>query len=117
MARRVPTSRRLQSSPPAPAVPRRRSRRLFCNEGGTRMRFHSVVAGYALWILSTFVVFYLVHGKSETALQLAVLCGAIPAALQILFLGVDLRGLVAPVKIWLALLAVILFSYFINMME
>jgi hypothetical protein len=81
------------------------------------MRLHSVAAAYALWILGIFVVFYLAHAQNENALQVAVMCGAIPAGLQILLVGVDSRGLVAPMKIWLALLLVILLSYVVNAMN
>jgi O-antigen ligase len=81
------------------------------------MRFHCVVAAYAFWLMAVFGVFYLAHGNDENALQLTVMCGAIPAGCQILLLGVDWRGLVAPVKIWLALLLVILLSYSVNAMD
>src|SRR5258708_3797763 len=81
------------------------------------MRFRIVVAAYAIWLFAIFWVFYLVHGKDENALQLTVMCGAIPAACQIFLLGIDWRGLVAPMKIWLALLLVILLSYFVNAMD
>jgi len=81
------------------------------------MRLYSVAAAYAVWILGIFVVFYLVHAKNENALELAVICGAIPAVCQIFLLGVDWRGLVAPMKIWLALLLVILLSYVVTAMD
>lgn len=80
----------------------------------SRIRFHSVVAAYALWILGVFVTFYLVSGQNGSALQISVLCGAIPALCQLLFLGIDWRGLVAPVKIWLVLLFIVLLSYVAN---
>jgi O-antigen ligase len=78
------------------------------------MRLNILAGAYALWILGIFVVFYLAHGADNNALQIAVICGVIPAGCQILVLGVDWRGLVAPVKIWLALILVILLSYFVN---
>jgi O-antigen ligase len=81
------------------------------------MRLYSVAAAYALWILGIFVVFYLVHAKDENALQLVVMCGAIPAGLQLVVLGVDWRGLTAPIKIWIALVLVILVSYLVNGMD
>jgi O-antigen ligase len=81
------------------------------------MRLHIVAVLYALWILGIFVVFYLVKGQNENALQLAVMCGAIPAACQVLLIGVDWRGLVAPVKLWLALLLVVLLSYLGNAID
>jgi O-antigen ligase len=78
------------------------------------MRFHSVAAAYALWLLGVFIVFYLSHGGDEIALQVSVMCGAIPAGCQILLLGIDSRGLAAPVKMWLALIMVILLGYVVN---
>ena len=81
------------------------------------MRLHTVAAAYALWLLGIFVVFYLVEGKNENALQIAVMCGAAPAACQMLLLGIDWRGLVAPAKMWLAFLLVILVSYVANVMD
>jgi len=81
------------------------------------MRLNIVAALYAFWLVAIFGVFYLVHGRDENALQLAVMVGAIPAFCQIFLLGVDWRGLVAPMKIWLALLLVILVSYVVNDMD
>jgi O-antigen ligase len=81
------------------------------------MRFRIVVAAYAVWLFALFYVFYLVQGKNENALQLAVMGGLIPAGCQFFLLGVDLRGLVAPMKIWLALLLVILLSYLFSAMN
>ncbi len=81
------------------------------------MRFHIVVAAYSIWLLSIFVVFYLVHGKDDNSLQLVVMSGALPACGQILLLGVDWRGLVAPAKMWLALLIIVLLSYFLNLTD
>ena len=43
--------------------------------------------------------------------------GVIPALCQILFLGIDWRGLVAPARIWLALILVIVVSYVVNAMD
>jgi O-antigen ligase len=81
------------------------------------MRLYSVAAAYALWLLSDFVIFYLTQGSSETALQVVAICGVVPAGLQLLVLGVDWRGLVAPMKIWLPLLLVILLGYVVNAMN
>jgi O-antigen ligase len=78
------------------------------------MRLHTVVAAYALWILAIVIVFYLVQGDNENALQLVVMCGAIPALCQIFLLGIDWRGLVAPVKLWLVFVLVVLLSYLLN---
>lgn len=82
------------------------------------MRFHSIAAAYALWILGIFVAFYSASGQEDVnGMQFALMCGAIPVACQILLLGVDWRGLIAPVKIWLAFLLVILVSYVVNGMD
>ena len=81
------------------------------------MRHHIVTAAYSIWLVSIFGVFYLVHARDENSLQLVVMCGAIPAGCQILLLGVDWRGLVAPAKMWLALLAVVLLSSFVNLIN
>lgn len=81
------------------------------------MRFHTVAAAYALWLVGVWVAFYLAHGNDESALQFILICGMIPAVCQIFLLGVDWRGLVAPAKIWLALLLVILLSYVVNGMD
>jgi O-antigen ligase len=78
------------------------------------MRFHIVVAAYAIWLVAVFGVFYLAHGADGNALQLTVICGLIPAGSQICLLGVDWRGLVAPARLWFALLFVILLSYLVN---
>jgi O-antigen ligase len=81
------------------------------------MRFKTVVAAYTLWITAIFGVFYLAHGADENSLQVVVMCGVIPAGCQLLLLGIDWRGLVAPMKIWLALMTVILLSYLVNAMD
>lgn len=81
------------------------------------MRLHIVAAVYAIWLVAIFGVFYLGHGRDENSLQLAVMAGGIPALCQIFLLGIDWRGLVAPMKIWLALLLVILVSYVVNDMD
>src|SRR5690348_15210976 len=82
------------------------------------MRFHITAAAYALWILAIFIAFYMVSGEEDVnAMQFTLMCGAIPAACQVFLLGIDWRGLIAPVKMWLALLAVILVSYVVNGMD
>lgn len=81
------------------------------------VRLHVVAGAYALWLFGTFVVFYLAHAHDETALQISVICGLLPAACQLMMLGVEWRGLVAPVKIWLAFLLVILLSYVVNVAD
>lgn len=82
------------------------------------MRFRSVVIAYTLWLTANFGVLYLAHGKGyEQSLQVVLLCGVVPAGLQLLFLGVDWRGLVAPVKLWLVLMLVIVLSYLVNVMD
>jgi hypothetical protein len=81
------------------------------------MRFRIVAWAYAVWLFAIFDVFYLVQGTNENALQLVVACGVIPAACQLCLLGLDWRGLIAPMRIWLALLLVILLSYVSNGMN
>jgi O-antigen ligase len=84
------------------------------------MRLQGVAATYAVWILATFVVVWYAKEQpaaSEYLLQLTLICGAIPVACQIIFLGVDWRGLVAPVKMWLLLLLAILLSYVASGMD
>lgn len=79
------------------------------------MRFQIVVVTYTLWLIAIFGALYVTHGNnSETALQLALMTGALPASLQIFLLGVDWRGLVAPMKMWLAFLVIVLVSYCVN---
>jgi hypothetical protein len=80
------------------------------------MRVHVVAAAYALWILGTFVVFYAIS-RDENPLQLALMADVIPACCQLLLLGIDWCGLVAPTKIWLALLLIVLLSYVVNAMD
>ena len=81
------------------------------------MRLRAVAAAYALWLVATFAVLYLTHGGDGMGLQVAVMFGAVPAACQVLLLGIDWRGLVAPVKMWLAIVLVILLSYFVNVID
>ncbi|HEV2547889.1 MAG TPA: O-antigen ligase family protein [Stellaceae bacterium] len=78
------------------------------------MRFHIVVVSYASWLLSILLVFYLSHGKGTTGMQIAFLCGLVPSALQLFLIGIDWRGLVAPVKMWLSLLLIILLGYVLS---
>jgi len=78
------------------------------------MRFRIVVVAYTLWLIAIFGALYATHSKSQTALEFALLSGLIPVGLQLLLLGVDLRGLVAPAQMWLAFLLIILLSYLAN---
>lgn len=73
-----------------------------------------VAGAYTLWLMAIFGAFYLAHGNDATTLQVAVAGGVIPAAIQLAAIGIDWRGLVAPTKIWLAFLVVILLSYLVN---
>jgi hypothetical protein len=77
------------------------------------LRLQAVAWAYASWLLGVFVVFYLTY-PSVNQLQFAVIGGAVPATFQVVLLGIDWRGLVAPVKIWLAYMLVILLSYLWN---
>src|SRR5215831_1820136 len=82
------------------------------------MRLNIVAAAYALWILGIFVAFYLVKDPDDVSvMQFLLMCGAIPAVCQVFLLGVDWHGLVAPVKLWLAFLLVILVSYDVSGMD
>jgi O-antigen ligase len=81
------------------------------------MRFLIVVAAYTLWLLAMFGVFYLVHGQDGNALQVTLMTGAIPAGCQLLLIGIDWRGLVALVKLWLLFLMVVLLSYLVNAVD
>jgi O-antigen ligase len=79
----------------------------------TSTRLQIVAAAYAAWLLGVFVAFYATF-PDVNLLQVAVLCGAIPAACQVSLLGIEWRGLVAPVRLWLAYVLVILLSYLWN---
>ena len=82
------------------------------------MRFHSVVVAYTVWLVALFGVYFVLHGVSaESSLQVVLMAGAIPVGLQLLLLGIDWRGLVAPVRMWLALLLIILVSYLANVTD
>jgi O-antigen ligase len=82
----------------------------------TSMRLQIVAVAYAAWLLGVFVAFYATY-PDVNLLQVAVLCGVIPAASQLLLLGIEWRGLVAPAKLWLAYLLVILLSYLWNVAD
>lgn len=82
-----------------------------------QLRLYIVAWAYTLWLAGIFGVFYLAHGKDVNSLQVAVLAGAIPAGLQLFLLGVESRGLIAPVRMWLVYLLVILLSYVVNTMD
>lgn len=82
------------------------------------MKRFTVAAAYALWLLTTEVVFYLlhgqVHGQAGTALEAAILLGIVPLTLQLLLLGLNPLGLVAPMKLALAFVLLALLSYVFN---
>jgi O-antigen ligase len=79
----------------------------------TSTRLQIVAAAYAAWALGVFLAFYATY-PDVNLLQIAVLCGAVPVACQALLLGIEWRGLVAPMKLWLAYLLVILLSFLWN---
>jgi O-antigen ligase len=81
------------------------------------MRFWTVAGAYAVWLFAMEAVYYVLKESNETALQIAVLSGAIPAALQLLLLGLDTRGLATSTKISLLLLLAILLSYVANAVD
>ena len=70
-----------------------------------------VAVAYAFWLLIVFVVFWRVAGHDQNALQLSVALGIVPVALQFFLLGIDPRGLVAPAKLSLVLVLIVLLSY------
>ncbi|HTT79647.1 MAG TPA: O-antigen ligase family protein [Stellaceae bacterium] len=76
------------------------------------MRFNVVVWAYTIWLIAMFGALYVTHSVNPaTDLQLVLLCGVIPGGLQLLLLGIDWHGLVAPFKMWLAFLLIVLLSY------
>jgi O-antigen ligase len=77
-------------------------------------RLWSVAVVYAAWLVAIELVFYLVAGKDENALQYVVMLGAVPVALQIMLLGITPYGLVSPTRLALVILLTILFSYLPN---
>jgi O-antigen ligase len=76
------------------------------------MRFNIVVAAYTLWPIASFGALDITRGSnSGTALEFALMYGAVPCGLQLILLGVDWRGLMAPTKMWVAFLFIVLVSY------
>jgi hypothetical protein len=76
------------------------------------LRFRVVVWAYAAWLMLDLLAFYAIAGKRpEFVEQIALLTGMVPMALQVALLGVDYHGLLAPFKMWFALLMVVLLSY------
>jgi len=79
------------------------------------MRLNIVVWAYTFWLVAIFGALYVTHGENpENALQLALVCGVIPGGLQLLLLGVEWHGLVAPTKMWLVFLLIVLLSYLVG---
>lgn len=76
----------------------------------------SVVAGvYALWLVATEILFYSLVNSGridETSLAIGVLLGLVPAATQLLLLGVNPFGLNTPVRMALVFVLIVLLSYF-----
>jgi O-antigen ligase len=75
-----------------------------------QMRSRIVAVAYALWLFFGLVVFWQVR-NNQNAQEISLALGIVPAVLQFFLLGVDPRGLSAPVKLSLALLSLISFSY------
>jgi O-antigen ligase len=84
------------------------------------MRLNLVAVAYALWLLATELLYYVTGsyyangGNDLTTLEVSVLLGLIPAAMQILFLGFSPHGLLAPVRMVLCFLLVVLVGYLGN---
>jgi len=78
------------------------------------MRLRITAAAYALWLAALLVAFYLAHGNDATSLELVLMAGLVPTALQLILLGIDTHGLVAPVRYWFALVIIIVLSYVAN---
>jgi O-antigen ligase len=66
---------------------------------------------YGAWLFLILLVFYMYKGENENALQVMVLAGSIPAAMQLFLLGFSTRGLSSPVRLAGGLLLAILLSY------
>lgn len=76
------------------------------------MRLNLVAVSYALWFLATMVLFYAAMGDDQSSLlEIGVVLGLIPAALQLLLLGYNPYGLTTPVQIALCFLLIALISY------
>lgn len=80
------------------------------------MRLNLVAIAYAFWLLATEVIFYqyFTPGENVTTLEMSAILGLIPAALQIMLLGVSPIGLVTPVRMALCFLLIALISYLGN---
>src|SRR5689334_8799976 len=53
-------------------------------QGCAMLKLRTVAGIYAVWLVAIEVVFYVTHGKNENVLQLAVMAGCVPAAIQLL---------------------------------
>src|SRR5580700_10826699 len=80
------------------------------------LRLHITAGLYAAWLLGVFVAYYWTY-PDVRLLQVVVVGGGIPAMCQLFLLGIDWRGLVAPVQLWLIYLLIILLSYVWNLMD
>jgi O-antigen ligase len=82
------------------------------------MRIKVVAVAYALWLLATEFLFYFYYsaggGDDITVLKIAVLFGVVPAAMQLLLLGINPYGMVTPVRVALCFLLIALVSYLGN---
>ncbi|HEY0521989.1 MAG TPA: O-antigen ligase family protein [Stellaceae bacterium] len=78
------------------------------------LKLRTVAGVYAVWLVAIEVIFYVTYGKNENVLQLVVMAGCLPAALQLLLVGFNPYGLVSATKFALIFLAIILLSYIGN---
>jgi O-antigen ligase len=82
------------------------------------MRLNLVAVAYALWLLAIEVLFYALYSGDEqatiTTLEIGVLLGFIPAAIQILLLGFSRYGGVAAMRMVLVFLFIVLLGYLAN---
>ena len=78
------------------------------------MRLNIVAAAYALWLFATefFFYFFYTGGDDLTSPKISVALGLVPAAMQLLLLGFNPYGLVAPVRSVLCFLLIVLIGYF-----
>jgi O-antigen ligase len=79
------------------------------------MKLIVVGFAYALWLVAVEVIFYKAgDGNVAASLELAVVLGIVPAALQLLLLGFDPVGLAAPGRLSIVFLLIVLASYLFN---
>ena len=78
------------------------------------MKRYVVAAFYAVWLVAVEFIFYWVRGHDPSSLQHVVMLGVIPPAVQFALLGLNPYGLVAPARLFIVFLLIVLFSYLSN---